>query len=277
VALPTATKHHPKSLQFTLDQLREIDSQIIALRGKVRNAIITTVGLSNRKGLNAQIEDVIFGSVAHLAGITHGSIIRTINGKSPRSRTEASSILLNQHSGTSKEPLVVCVVDKDGKEHEVDLDRHISNKGSRLVGEKEVGTFGLLLHDDVDFGIFSKIKEAQENFDLQSPIMITSEIMHPFFMESLSRLHKDEKIQNLKIIKAKNHFFGGNVNVAGLLTFQDLLLAIKNSGYSKFDGVFIPAAMLSRGGFDLIGRHYNEFASQINAPVFPIKSNTGSI
>ena len=77
----------------------------------------------------------------------------------------------------------------------------------------------------------------------------------------------------------ENKYFGGNVSIAGLLTFGDLYEKFNELKAQKqnIDAIFISQSMLSRGGFDLKGIHINEFMAQCGIPIFAIKARTGSI
>lgn len=280
VALPTATKDHDQSLLLSPQELANIDNQVVSHREKVKTPIILTVGLLNRHGLKSTIEGVMPESSAAYAGITHGSEIISINGIKPRSRTETTLMLLDLYMKQQKGEKLSCVcsfVLPDGTQKEVDL-LSCPQKSPRFLGEKPVGVFGLLLHDDVDFGIFEQVARYQKERNIANPLMVTSEIMVPFFQEALSHVKDNERVNNLTMMPGQNYFFGGNVCIAGLLTFSDILESLKRSDISqKPDALFISSSMISRGGYDLQGYHYQDLATLLGIPVIPLKARTGSI
>ncbi|MEE6207771.1 MAG: DUF512 domain-containing protein, partial [Alphaproteobacteria bacterium] len=148
-----------------------------------------------------------------------------------------------------------------------------------MAGERAVGLFGMLIHDDVDYGIFEKISNYQKKYDLNFPHIFTGKVIEPFFQEALSKLEDSEKVDNLQIHKTENKYFGGNVSIAGLLTFGDLYDKFQElkAQKRKIDSVFITQSMLSRGGYDLKGTHINEFRALTGVPIFAVKARTGSI
>ncbi|MBQ9089597.1 MAG: DUF512 domain-containing protein [Alphaproteobacteria bacterium] len=279
VALPTATKHHNPQVYQTVSELRVIDDTICSLRKEIKTPIITTVGLINRKGLKAKIEDVIPNSLADICGIKQGDIILKIDDMPIRSRTEANLILTDKWKEGEKSKFILDILDNDGKIKQIFVDASKQIQDPRYAGERAVGLFGILLHDDVDYGIFKEISKLQKKHHLSYPHIFTGEIIEPFFQEALNCLKPEEEVKNLKITSVKNEHFGGNVGIAGLLVFHDLLnhyLKLKKEN-TPIDSIFVSNAMISRGGFDLSGRHINEFSAQIGIPVFSIKSRTGSI
>lgn len=231
VALPTATKDHPPQMLLSPEELASIDNQIVAYRDKVETPIILTVGLLNRSSLDTEVEGVVRESPAWYAGIRHGVKISTINGVSPRSRTEATLMLLSIWKDIQEGKKTDCFVNfilTNGSEKTVNLSNY-PQKLPRFLGEKPVGVFGLLLHDDVDYGIFEEIHNQQKNYDFRHPLIVTSQVMAPFFNEALSRLREEELVSGLMIVPAKNYFFGGNVCIAGLLTFTDILKTLQET------------------------------------------------
>jgi len=284
VALPTATRDHDPSMFLSPDQLADIDRQVVAHREKVSTPIILTVGLLNRTGLGSEIEGVMPNSPAYYAGIKHGSIILSINGVQPRSRTESTLMLLDnwiRNQRGDRQPCVVVFEMPDGSQKEVDL-IEFPQKKPRFLGEKPVGVYGLLIHDDVDFGIFERMRSLQTTHSFENPLMITSKVMFPFFQQTQERVLSKERVDNLKIIAAENKFFGGNVCIAGLLTFSDIFESLRKEVERgnlthKPDVIFISASMISRAGYDLQGYHYRDLASLLGIPVIPLKARTGSL
>ncbi|MFA4993972.1 MAG: DUF512 domain-containing protein [Bdellovibrionales bacterium] len=272
VALPAGTLHHNPKLLLSPEELARIDSFVTALRPSVKTAIIVTVGLLNRTGLTPTIEDVIEGSNADQAGIEAGSTIIEVNGKTPRSRTEALQLLNDLQANK----MVVAVRDPRGMQRDVELSAYKSLKRARTLVDKKVGTWGILMNDDVDFSIFRRIAAHQRQYELQQPVLVTSSIMKPFLDAATELLRPDEKVRNLRIIAASNQHFGGNICVAGLLTHDDIAKAVDEQNV-KGDGYFISSAMLSKGGFDLAGKHFNELRARLKKPVFPLLSLTSAL
>lgn len=278
VALPTATKHHNPQLLRSKEELREIDNIITGLRPEIKAPIITTVALENRNNLRAIVEEVIPGSAADLCGIESGDEILEIGNKKIRSRTEAN-ILLSKAWYQKENRLPMKLRKADLTMYSTDLAQSSGKNDPRMAGERAVGLWGLLIHDDVDYGIFEKIASLQKKHNLKYPNIFTGCVIEPFFQEAINKLEGEEKIDNLSLNKTENKYFGGNVSIAGLLTFGDLYDKVKEvmAKGQKVDSIFISQSMLSRGGYDLQGFHINEFRAQTGLPIFALKSRTGSI
>ena len=278
VALPTATKHHNPKLLRTKEELCEIDNIITSLRPEIKAPIITTVALENRSGLNAIIEEVIPNSAADFAGIQSGDEIINIDGHKIRSRTEAN-LVLSRAWYQKKQTIAVDIKKNNGTFQTYNISQMLERNNPRMAGEKAVGLFGMLIHDDVDFGIFEKIAELQNKHNLKYPHIFTGKVIEPFFEDAISKLENNEKVTNLQLNAVENKYFGGNVSIAGLLTFGDLYDRFNElkAQKQKMDSIFISQSMLSRGGFDLKGVHINEFMAQCGIPIFAIKARTGSI
>ncbi|MEE6208435.1 MAG: radical SAM protein, partial [Alphaproteobacteria bacterium] len=151
VALPTATKHHNPQLLRNKEELCEIDNIITALRPSVKAPIITTVALENRHGLNAIVEEVVPNSAADLCGINSGDEILTIDNIPVRSRTEAN-ILLSKAWYQKANNLPITLKRGRNLIYTVNLGQNIGKNDPRMAGERAVGLFGMLIHDDVDYG-----------------------------------------------------------------------------------------------------------------------------
>ncbi len=276
-----ATKDHPADMLLSPQELALVDDQVVSMRDRIETPIITTVGLLNRKGLHSQIEGVMGGSPAQQAGIKHEAEIMMINGVEPRSRTESSAILFSLWNSAQKGTSIPCDVtykDTSGEIHTVDLSQ-FPNVTPRFIGEKPVGVYGMLLHDDVDYDIFRLMHSLQQRHGFHNPAMVTSGVMRPFFEEAITKLHSDERVDGLTIRTAPNDYFGGNVVIAGLSTFADIakMMDKTNDQGSPPDALFISASMISRGGYDLQGYHYRDLEVYLGIPVIPLKSKTGSI
>ncbi len=70
---------------------------------------------------------------------------------------------------------------------------------------------------------------------------------------------------NLKVNYLKNYFLGGNVKVAGLLTYNDFLCWFNNLSYpekkefEKYDKIIIPNIIFNKDGFTLDNKIKNDF------------------
>ena len=86
-----------------------------------------------------------------------------------------------------------------------------------------------------------------------------------------------ERFENIKInvIGIKNDFFGGGINVSGLVTGRDLINQLK--GYDLGEKLLIPSVMLRReGDIFLDDVSLEEVENALNIPVVPV-SNSGDM
>ncbi len=107
---------------------------------------------------------------------------------------------------------------------------------------------------------------ASNNHDI---LILTSE----YFYETMSRQVKEiKKIIsqktlniNLKVNYLKNYFLGGNVKVAGLLTYYDFLCWFNNQSspekkeFEKYDKIIIPNIIFNKDGLTLDNKIKNDF------------------
>ena len=92
-------------------------------------------------------------------------------------------------------------------------------------------------------------------------------------MASLAlKAQKQRPLLKVKTLPVANNFFGGNVNVSGLLTGQDLATAAKNVGGANYDAILLPGTSLKHGdNIFLDDMTLSEFAARFgHAKVFPV-------
>jgi len=68
--------------------------------------------------------------------------------------------------------------------------------------------------------------------------------------------------KNVQVVPVKNHTYGGSIIVSGLLTFQDVKMAIESLNY---DIVLIPHTMVNRAMRDLFNTSIVDFGAEIKA------------
>jgi hypothetical protein len=68
---------------------------------------------------------------------------------------------------------------------------------------------------------------------------------------------------NVKVIMVKNATYAGSVTVAGLLTFSDIEISIKQIDTNGIDGILVPKIMLNKSMSDLNGLSIVDFHSKI--------------
>ncbi len=96
-----------------------------------------------------------------------------------------------------------------------------------------------------------------------------------FMQELMDKI--TERFENIKInvIGIKNDFFGGGINVSGLVTGRDLINQLK--GCDLGEKLLIPSVMLRReGDIFLDDISLEEVENALNIPVVPV-SNSGDM
>ncbi|MEW5922094.1 MAG: DUF512 domain-containing protein [Bacillota bacterium] len=99
---------------------------------------------------------------------------------------------------------------------------------------------------------------------------VTGEAAGPFLHMFMQELAKISGLKSRLYILA-NRFWGGNVNVAGLLSGRDLLQGL--TGKPLGEAVFIPAVMLKEGsGLFLDGISLKKLSAALKIPVIPVQT-----
>lgn len=117
-----------------------------------------------------------------------------------------------------------------------------------------------------------RAKNPQKPFE---SVVATGEAAAPFISKLVDIL--TIKCHNIccEVIPVKNHFFGGGVNAAGLVTGADLIRAL--SGAAPRGRVFIPSGMLrSEGDLFLDGLSPAQVSEAIGAPVIAVPVEGGA-
>lgn len=98
---------------------------------------------------------------------------------------------------------------------------------------------------------------------------VTGGSFAPLLRASLRRV-PDARRPSLRVIAAKNRFFGASVTVAGLLTGSDILQAIKGARLGEM--LLIPASTLKDDGRTFLdGLTIDDLERAVNVPVRPVQ------
>lgn len=115
--------------------------------------------------------------------------------------------------------------------------------------------------------------EDEQEFDKTVSVTVASGTGVADFMQEL--LNKiSEKFENVRInvVGIKNNFFGGGVNVSGLVTGQDLIAQLKEKDLG--DKLLIPSVMLRHeGDIFLDDVSIDEVEKTLGVPVVPVVNN----
>jgi NifB/MoaA-like Fe-S oxidoreductase len=75
---------------------------------------------------------------------------------------------------------------------------------------------------------------------------------------------------SLEVVAVRNHFFGGNVNVAGLLTAQDIIAHLKRHPVPEQGIVALPGVMFNTSGMTLDDRRAEDIATAVKRRVIVV-------
>lgn len=215
---------------------REVDEIVSELRGKYEIPII--IEPSFISNLKCEVEGVIKGSPAYIAGIRYGDIIKVIGEREPISRVDAFETAYRKSN-----PNVV--VERDGKIFKVTLKK------------KRNSSPGFVMLYDISPHVLDDIKASAKRNNAHKLLIMASELG----ADVLKCLLQMEDLPfSYKIIPVANLFFGGTIKCAGLLTVHDVEKALDE--YLKWgekpELVLLPGIMFDYGMQDLMGRSKKE-------------------
>ncbi|MFX4261065.1 DUF512 domain-containing protein [Pelotomaculum propionicicum] len=245
--LPGYTRLAEQALRFGQSFREEIDRFITQLRKKAEVPLTAEPPLI--RNLEAVTAGVIAGSPAALAGIRAGDIIQTVNGLPALTRVNAFRSVL-----------------KSGNP-EISVSR--KKETHTLVLKKKPGErSGLVMDYDIDPVLIEDIGRLTRRHGVREALALTSELASTVIRLGLKRFLKDEA--HVKTQPVENHFFGGSIGAAGLLTVSDFKRALEvylnQESDKKPAMVLLPGLAFDRRGRDLTGRSYSDLAA-----VFDIK------
>jgi NifB/MoaA-like Fe-S oxidoreductase len=98
-------------------------------------------------------------------------------------------------------------------------------------------------------------------------LLVTGEAFAP----TLTRLITNTLSPNtLEVVTVPNHFFGGNVNVAGLLTAHDILIQLKQRTLPETAVVALPRSLFNADGLTLDDKRAVDMAQALKRQVIVV-------
>jgi len=186
-------------------------------------------------------------STAFRAGIKAGDEILSVNGRKPKTRSEAYQFI-TKTAGT---------IELTINENKAASSNESRNK--KLTFEdfdgKSEGAGGMIFISDINpselDGFIRINRELAANG--AEALALTTALSESY----LKAVFLENGISNIKPAAVKNVNFKGNIDCAGLLTLKDIEAALRGDGLSK--SVIIPGIMFDHLGFDLNGERLDEF------------------
>ncbi|MBR5527770.1 MAG: DUF512 domain-containing protein [Clostridia bacterium] len=128
------------------------------------------------------------------------------------------------------------------------------------------------MENEIDAEIKALVDEDFTLSERRNVSVVTGEAAYDFIKKSVEKLTKKWYNLNCNVYKAKNHFFGGGVTVAGLLTGSDLLRALE--GKELGDTLFIPSVMLRHEGDKFLDDiTLSELSQKLGTEIVPVSSD----
>ena len=234
VFLPSFTSYTPHKDFFHVD-INELQSFFRNIKEKVYTPILIEPPLL--KDLRAFSEGSVKRTPSYRAGIRAGDEIISINRYRPFSRADAFRKI-----NSLKNPELI--IKRNG------------DKKNIKIHKKESKKSGITFLYDLERDMIKNIKKSLR----KNSIVITSKLA----FKILKCAFKKENIK-APLIPAENHFFGGTIGCAGLLTTEDIINALENE--KNFSHIILPSAPFDEKGVDLRGKSYLDIQDKTGASV----------
>lgn len=197
-----------------------------------------------QENLQPEVAGVLKNSLAGRAGLRKGDVIKAVRGQKVSSRVDAFRLV-------QKRFLPVLEVSRKWSS--------IKHTETVVILKKSRSeSTGLIMNYDLDWDIVERIACTIMSARARRVLILTSVWGVMWFGMAVSYL-RQRTGADIHLRTASNHFFGGSISCAGLLTVLDfkkaLLEALMSNG--EFDLVLLPGLAFDAEGRDLSGRHYS--------------------
>ena len=230
VFLPGFTTLAPPALRFEPSLWEELNAFIIRLREKIE--VPLTCEPPRITNLEAEVAGVLAGSPAARAGVRCGDVIEAVDGAPVCSRVHAFRRV--QKAGLAE------IILRRGKDT-------LSVQVHKKPGEKS----GLVMDYDLDPALVEDIVRAARRRGADRILVLTSQLAGPVLQMGLARLWRE--VAEVTAWVVENHFFGGSIKAAGLLTVADFGHGVEEYLKSR-PGETVQLALLPGTAFDPRGR-----------------------
>lgn len=271
VQLPGKTGFHPSALAYDRET---VWSRIVELLKALRRELATPVYwqpyLFGADPLEPEISGVIAGSPAAEAGLLPEDVIVAIDGKAVGSREHARALL--QRSGLVDDTRYLRV-----SRRQRELELHIRETAHHRAtypycgeGYSAIDTsFGIMLNQGLHVPSIVQIVEQASMLPSGRIVAITSPLMHDAVRRTIDLVAaRYARPPTIDLVVPEARYFGGDIILGDLLTFDDCALAIED--YSRTHGlpaqVLIPSTM-TEAGQDLVGATLDDLRRRLGCDV----------
>ncbi len=239
---PGFSKLHPFADQVDADLLNQLKKLSTELTKKLKIPVLFEP--SGITSVRPVVEYVLPGSPARRAGLRAEDVITEVSKRPVISRTEAFELI------------------RDGERPRVSYDRH-GVAYETIIKKRQFESSGLVMYDDLDTRAWYEW-ELKSRVKRRRVLIMTSAPAKPIIEDMLRQRNLNAKVKAVPSI-----FFGGNIEVAGLLTVRDFIFAYENSDLRDFDPDFVtlPQRSFDPWGRDLEGISYKTFEEGIGKPI----------
>lgn len=235
--VPGYTRLAPAALRMSGSD-REALEQLVR-QWRQSSAVPLTLEPPGLTDLTAELAGVLPGSPARAAGLQAGDVVLEVGGRPVFSRADAF-----EKAFALPGPLLTCR--REGRVFTVRLEK------------KARCSSGLVLDCDLAPDELSAVAAIIERHRPSTVRALTGELAHPLLRAAMQRW--GPPLSRVELMAVPNHFFGGNIACAGLLTVDDMARVLAE--LKPVDLLLLPGRAFDMRGRDLRGEKYSALAGK---------------